>query len=75
MVMNATNFVIDVQGITKRFGNRTVVNNIPMQVRRGEIYGFLAPTAAAKRRSCGCCAACLGPTVAAGAVWDSISAQ
>jgi len=29
-----TDFVIDVQGITKRFGNRTVVNNIPMQGRR-----------------------------------------
>jgi ABC-2 type transport system ATP-binding protein len=41
-------FVIDVQGITKRFGNRTVVNNIPMQVRRGEIYGFLGPNGSGK---------------------------
>ena len=41
-------FVIDVQGITKRFGNRTVVNNIPMQVRQGEIYGFLGPNGAGK---------------------------
>ncbi len=45
--MNA-DFVIDVQGITKRFGNRTVVNNIPMQVRRGEIYGFLGPNGSGK---------------------------
>ncbi len=30
--MSANDLVIDVQGITKRFGNRTVVNNIPMQV-------------------------------------------
>jgi ABC-2 type transport system ATP-binding protein len=41
-------FVIDVQGITKRFGHRTVVNNIPMQVRRGEIYGFLGPNGSGK---------------------------
>ena len=46
--MSANDFVIDVQGITKRFGNRTVVNNIPMQVRRGEIYGFLGPNGSGK---------------------------
>ncbi|HTY86794.1 MAG TPA: ABC transporter ATP-binding protein [Candidatus Acidoferrum sp.] len=46
--MSANDLVIDVQGITKRFGDRTVVNNIPMQVRRGEIYGFLGPNGSGK---------------------------
>ncbi|MGA3164298.1 MAG: ABC transporter ATP-binding protein [Verrucomicrobiota bacterium] len=46
--MSANDLVIDVQGITKRFGSRTVVNNIPMQVRRGEIYGFLGPNGSGK---------------------------
>jgi ABC-2 type transport system ATP-binding protein len=46
--MNSPDLVIDVQGITKRFGDRTVVNNIPMQVRRGEIYGFLGPNGSGK---------------------------
>jgi len=46
--MGMNGLVIDVQGITKRFGNRTVVNNIPMQVRRGEIYGFLGPNGSGK---------------------------
>src|ERR1700690_2300550 len=46
--MSANDFVIDVQGITKRFGNRTVVNNIPMRVRHGEIYGFLGPNGSGK---------------------------
>ncbi|HTQ52531.1 MAG TPA: ABC transporter ATP-binding protein [Candidatus Acidoferrales bacterium] len=46
--MSASDLVIDVQGITKRFGGRTVVNNIPMQVRRGEIYGFLGPNGSGK---------------------------
>src|SRR6516165_3986357 len=46
--MTASDLVIDVQGITKRFGDRTVVNNIPMQVRRGEIYGFLGPNGSGK---------------------------
>jgi ABC-2 type transport system ATP-binding protein len=46
--MNQSDLVIDVQGITKRFGNRTVVNNIPMQVQRGEIHGFLGPNGSGK---------------------------
>jgi ABC-2 type transport system ATP-binding protein len=46
--MSSPDLVIDVQGITKRFGDRTVVNNIPMQVHRGEIYGFLGPNGSGK---------------------------
>src|SRR5436190_12611415 len=39
---------IDVQGMTKRFGDRTVVNDISLQVRTGEIYGFLGPNGSGK---------------------------
>ena len=46
--MSATTFAIDVQGVTKRFGARTVVNDIAMQVRPGEIYGFLGPNGSGK---------------------------
>lgn len=41
-------FAIDVRGVTKRFGTRTVVNAIDMQVRTGEIYGFLGPNGSGK---------------------------
>lgn len=41
-------FVIDVADITKRFGDKTVVNGIRLQVRRGEIYGFLGPNGSGK---------------------------
>ena len=41
-------FAIDVRGVTKRFGDRTVVNDIAMQVRPGEIYGFLGPNGSGK---------------------------
>lgn len=39
---------IDVRGMTKRFGNRTVVNGIDLRVRAGEIYGFLGPNGSGK---------------------------
>ncbi|MBV9659244.1 MAG: ABC transporter ATP-binding protein [Verrucomicrobia bacterium] len=42
------NFAIDVRGMTKRFGERTVVNDIALQVRAGEIYGFLGPNGSGK---------------------------
>ena len=46
--MTATDFAIDVAGVTKRFGNKTVVNAIDLQVRCGEIYGFLGPNGSGK---------------------------
>jgi len=39
---------IDVRGMTKRFGDRTVVKQIDLQVRMGEIYGFLGPNGSGK---------------------------
>ena len=41
-------FAIDVTGVTKRFGAKTVVNAIDLQVKRGEIYGFLGPNGSGK---------------------------
>ena len=43
-----TDFVIDVAGVTKRFGAKTVVNGIDLQVERGEIFGFLGPNGSGK---------------------------
>ena len=42
------NVVIDVRGMTKRFGDRTVVNGIDLQVRQGEVFGFLGPNGSGK---------------------------
>ncbi len=57
-------FVIDVRGMTKRFGDRTVVNGIDLQVRRGEVCGFLGPNGSGKttfiRMLCGLLAADAG---------------
>lgn len=46
--MTNDHLAIDVAGMTKRFGDRTVVNAIDLQVRRGEIFGFLGPNGSGK---------------------------
>jgi ABC-2 type transport system ATP-binding protein len=50
-------FAIDVQGLNKHFGDKHVVNNVSLQVRRGEIFGFLGPNGSGKtttiRMMCG----------------------
>ncbi|WP_274423764.1 ABC transporter ATP-binding protein [Chelativorans sp. YIM 93263] len=48
---------IDVQGLVKRFGDKTVVDNVSMKVEAGEIVGFLGPNGSGKtttiRMMCG----------------------
>ncbi|PSC06263.1 multidrug ABC transporter ATP-binding protein [Alsobacter soli] len=44
----APDVVIDVEGLSKSFGSRTVVRDLTMQVRRGLIYGFLGPNGSGK---------------------------
>jgi len=39
---------IDVEGTTKSFGGRAVVQDLSMQVKRGSIYGFLGPNGSGK---------------------------
>ena len=45
--MNAP-LAIDVHGMTKRFGKRTVVDNVDLAVATGEIVGFLGPNGSGK---------------------------
>jgi len=40
--------IIDVRGLTKRYGDKVVVDHIDLQVRRGRIYGFLGPNGSGK---------------------------
>ncbi len=40
--------VIEVRGMTKRFGELTAVDHVDLTVRAGEIYGFLGPNGSGK---------------------------
>jgi ABC-2 type transport system ATP-binding protein len=45
---SANGVAIEVEGLTKSFNGRTVVQNLSMQVKRGSIYGFLGPNGSGK---------------------------
>jgi ABC-2 type transport system ATP-binding protein len=40
--------VIDVRGLTKRYGGRAVVDGVSLRVPRGQIHGFLGPNGSGK---------------------------
>jgi ABC-2 type transport system ATP-binding protein len=44
-------YVIDVHDLNKRFGDKHVVRDFSLQVRRGEIFGFLGPNGSGKTTS------------------------
>lgn len=50
-------FAIDVRDLVKTFGHKRVVNEVSLQVKRGEIFGFLGPNGSGKtttiRMMCG----------------------
>lgn len=41
-------YVLKTEGITKQYGKHTVVNNVSMHVKKGDIYGFIGKNGAGK---------------------------
>lgn len=48
---SSSEYAIEVTNLTKRFGDKVVVDQLSMQVRKGEIYGFLGPNGSGKTTS------------------------
>lgn len=46
-----SDWIIDVRGLSKRFGDKTVVDQLDLQVKPGEIFGFLGPNGSGKTTS------------------------
>jgi ABC-2 type transport system ATP-binding protein len=46
--MTSPDIAIEVEGLTKSFGDRVVVRDLSMRVKRGTIYGFLGPNGSGK---------------------------
>ena len=61
-----TEAVIEVTGLTKRFGAKTVVDDFDIQVPRGAIYGFLGPNGSGKTTTIRLICGLLRPTAGHG---------
>lgn len=65
---NNNDITISVNGLTKRFGSFTAVDNISFEVRRGEIFGFLGANGAGKTTAMRMLCGLSRPTSGAGMV-------
>lgn len=43
-----TSPALEIKGLTKRFGSKTVVNDVSFQVEQGDMFGFLGPNGSGK---------------------------
>ncbi len=43
-----SDWIVDLQGVSKQFGDKTAVSNVDLQVRRGGCFGLLGPNGAGK---------------------------
>ena len=54
--------MIEVTGLTKRYGNHTAVSDLSFTVESGQIYGFLGPNGAGKSTTMNIMTGCLSAT-------------
>jgi ABC-2 type transport system ATP-binding protein len=54
--------MIQIQNLTKRFGDLTAVDNLTLAVREGEVFGFLGPNGAGKTTTVRMLTCLVGPT-------------
>jgi ABC-2 type transport system ATP-binding protein len=61
-VVDSVPALIEIEGLTKRFGGFTAVDNVSFTVRRGEVLGFLGPNGAGKSTTMRMVAGFMNPT-------------
>jgi len=54
--------LIEVKNLTKKYGDKTAVNNISFNIEGGKIYGLLGPNGAGKSTTMNIITGCLAPT-------------
>jgi ABC-2 type transport system ATP-binding protein len=62
--------IIDVKGLTRRFGSLTAVNHVEFSVHQGEIFGFLGPNGAGKTTTVRMLTGIIDPTDGTAAIED-----
>ncbi len=58
----ARSFALNVESLTKRYGDLTAVDNLSLRVPTGRLFGFLGPNGAGKSTTIGCLTGLIDPT-------------
>lgn len=56
------NTILKFEGLSKKFGNKTVVDHISLEIKEGEIFGLLGPNGAGKSTTLNMVCSLLKPT-------------
>lgn len=56
------NTILKFDGLSKKFGNKTVVDHISLEIKEGEIFGLLGPNVAGKSTTLNMVCSLLKPT-------------
>jgi ABC-2 type transport system ATP-binding protein len=54
--------ILRTTGLTKKFGKRTAVNNLNLEIRQGEVFGFLGPNGSGKSTTVSMIVGLIAPT-------------
>jgi len=64
-----TNYALEIDGLTRRFGSLVAVNAVSLRVRKGQLYGFLGLNAAGKTTTIRMLTTLLPPSAGAARIW------
>ena len=53
--------MLEIRHLTKRYGEKTAVDDLTLTIRPGEIFGFIGPNGAGKTTTLKCCCGILQP--------------
>ena len=56
------NTILKFDGLSKKFGNKTVLDHISLEIKEGEIFGLLGPNGAGKSTTLNMVCSLLKPT-------------
>ncbi len=62
MASSSNEPVVRTQGLTKRFGNLVAVDDLNLEIHRGQVFGFLGPNGAGKTTTIGMMLGLIRPT-------------